>query len=117
MKKLQAIPKEHYGLLLLETVSSSSLSYYARTATRNVDVESLRKSFVENMADQPNAINQAMNQELHHAWQRFRDDDDAFVLVVTGAGEKFFCAGWDLKAAAAGDAVDGIRVRLATRRV
>ena len=37
-----------------------------------------------------------MNRELHHAWQRFRDDDDAFVLVITGAGETTFCAGWDL---------------------
>ena len=37
-----------------------------------------------------------MNAELHHAWQRFRDDDDAFVLVITGAGETTFCAGWDL---------------------
>ena len=25
-----------------------------------------------------------MNSELHHAWRRFRDDDDAFVLVITG---------------------------------
>jgi crotonobetainyl-CoA hydratase len=29
------------------------------------------------------------------------------VAIVTGAGEKFFCPGWDLKAAADGDAVDG----------
>ena len=28
-----------------------------------------------------------MAEELHHAWQRFRDDDDAFVLVITGAGD------------------------------
>ena len=41
-----------------------------------------------------------MNSELHHAWQRFRDDDDAFVLVITGAGETTFCAGWDLGDAA-----------------
>ena len=41
-----------------------------------------------------------MNAELHDAWQRFRDDDDAFVLVITGAGEAF-CAGWDLADAAA----------------
>ena len=46
--------------------------------------------------DQHNAVNRAMNRELHHAWQRFRDDDDAFVLVITGAGETTFCAGWDL---------------------
>ena len=42
-----------------------------------------------------------MAAELHHAWQRFRDDDDAFVLVITGAGETTFCAGWDLADAAA----------------
>jgi enoyl-CoA hydratase len=50
--------------------------------------------------DQHNAINRQMNGELHHAWQRFRDDDEAFVLVITGAGEQAFCAGWDLQDAA-----------------
>jgi enoyl-CoA hydratase/carnithine racemase len=50
--------------------------------------------------DQHNAINRVMNEELHHAWQRFRDDPDAFVLVITGAGETTFCAGWDLQDAA-----------------
>jgi enoyl-CoA hydratase len=54
-----------------------------------------------NRPDQHNAVNRRMNEELHHAWQRFRDDDDAFVLVLTGAGETTFCAGWDLADAAA----------------
>ena len=54
-----------------------------------------------NRPDQHNAVNRTMNGELHHAWQRFRDDDDAFVLVITGAGETTFCAGWDLADAAA----------------
>jgi|SRR5947209_3158068 len=50
--------------------------------------------------DQHNAIDRVMNRELHHAWQRFRDDDDAFVLVITGAGDHVFSAGWDLQDAA-----------------
>ena len=53
-----------------------------------------------NRPDQHNAVNRTMNSELHHAWQRFRDDDDAFVLVITGAGDTTFCAGWDLADAA-----------------
>jgi enoyl-CoA hydratase len=53
-----------------------------------------------NRPDQHNAVDRTMNRELHHAWQRFRDDDDAFVLVITGAGDSTFCAGWDLADAA-----------------
>ena len=37
----------------------------------------------------------------------FRDDPELRVAIITGAGPKFFCAGWDLKAAADGDEVDG----------
>ena len=68
-----------------------------------------------NRPEQHNAINQAMNEELQHAWQRFRDDDEAFVLVITGAGERAFCAGWDLQDAAALEEVgdyDAFRVSL-----
>ena len=65
--------------------------------------------------EQHNAINRAMAAELHHAWRRFRDDEGAFVLVITGAGETTFCAGWDLADAAAlgelGD-FDAFRVSL-----
>ena len=37
----------------------------------------------------------------------FRDDSNLTVGILTGEGEKFFCPGWDLKAAAEGDQVDG----------
>ena len=48
---------------------------------------------------QRNAVSRQMNAELHEAWRRFRDADDAFVLVLTGEGDAF-CAGWDLADAA-----------------
>jgi enoyl-CoA hydratase len=50
--------------------------------------------------EQHNAVNRQMNTELHDAWQRFRDEEASFVLVITGAGEHAFCAGWDLQDAA-----------------
>jgi enoyl-CoA hydratase len=53
-----------------------------------------------NCPDQHNAVDRTMNRELHQASQRCRDDPDAFVLVITGAGEAAFCAGWDLAVAA-----------------
>src|SRR3954451_18334210 len=54
---------------------------------------------------QHNALSRAVAAELHHAWRRFRDDQDAFVLVLTGAGETTFCAGWDLQEASELDEV------------
>ncbi|MEA2375116.1 MAG: enoyl-CoA hydratase [Thermoleophilaceae bacterium] len=52
-----------------------------------------------NRPDRHNALSRHMAGELHDAWQRFRDDDDAFVLIITGAGETTFSAGWDLQEA------------------
>lgn len=54
-----------------------------------------------------NAIDLATSRIMGDVFTGFRDDPDLRVAVLTGAGEKFFCPGWDLKAAADGDAVDG----------
>jgi crotonobetainyl-CoA hydratase len=47
-----------------------------------------------------NAINSGLSQALGHAFVRYRDDSSLRCAIVTAAGEKFFSAGWDLKAAA-----------------
>jgi crotonobetainyl-CoA hydratase len=54
-----------------------------------------------------NAIDLATSRIMGEVFAGFRDDPDLRVAVLTAAGEKFFCPGWDLKAAADGDAVDG----------
>ena len=54
-----------------------------------------------------NAIDLATSRIMGEVFRDFRDDPALRVAVITGAGEKFFCPGWDLKAAAGGDAVDG----------
>lgn len=54
-----------------------------------------------------NAIDLATSREMGLTFQSFRDDPDLRVAIMRTAGEKFFSAGWDLKAAANGDAVDG----------
>lgn len=54
-----------------------------------------------------NAVDLATSRKMGDVFKSFRDDDNLRVAILTGAGEKFFCPGWDLKAAADGDAVDG----------
>ncbi|UWR15377.1 carnitinyl-CoA dehydratase [Sulfitobacter sp. M368] len=54
-----------------------------------------------------NAIDLQTSRLMGEVFAGFRDDPDLRVAIITGGGEKFFCPGWDLKAAADGDAVDG----------
>src|SRR5258707_4526721 len=53
-----------------------------------------------------NAIDAAVSRRLNDIFSEFRDDATLRIAILTGAGEKFFSAGWDLKAAAAGEAPD-----------
>ncbi len=47
-----------------------------------------------------NAIDVATSNALYQAFARLADDPRLRVGIVTGAGQRFFSAGWDLKAAA-----------------
>lgn len=50
-----------------------------------------------NRPEARNAINSGVREGLAAAWQRFERDADARVAILTGAGDKAFCAGADLK--------------------
>lgn len=54
-----------------------------------------------------NAIDLVTSRKMGEVFRDFRDNPELRVAILTAAGEKFFSAGWDLKAAATGDAVDG----------
>ena len=53
-----------------------------------------------------NAISLAVSRRLNDVFTDFRDDKALKVAIITGAGERFFSPGWDLKAAAGGEASD-----------
>jgi crotonobetainyl-CoA hydratase len=61
-------------------------------------------ALVEITLDRPkaNAIDPRTSQALGLAFAAFRDDPELRVAIVTGAGDRFFSAGWDLKSAAEG---------------
>ena len=62
---------------------------------------------LEVVLDRPkaNAIDSPTSREMGRVFADFRDNPALRVAIITGAGEKFFCAGWDLKAAAEGESV------------
>jgi len=50
-----------------------------------------------------NAIDLKASRRLNQIVTSFRDDPDLRIAIITGAGDRFFSPGWDLKAAAAGE--------------
>src|ERR1700686_3849951 len=53
-----------------------------------------------------NALDRNASCRLNEVFTAFRDDPALRIAILTGAGERFFSAGWDLKAAAAGEKSD-----------
>ena len=54
-----------------------------------------------------NAIDLITSRIMGEVFLDFRDDRELRVAILTATNDKFFCPGWDLKAATEGDAVDG----------
>ncbi len=67
-----------------------------------------RGAVMEVTIDRPkaNAIDVATSRAMGEVFASFRDDSGLKVAIITGSGEKFFSAGWDLKAAADGETPD-----------
>ena len=65
-------------------------------------------AILEVTLDRPkaNAIDLVTSRIMGNTFRAFRDDDSLRVCILRAEGDKFFCPGWDLKAAASGDAVD-----------
>ncbi len=65
-------------------------------------------AILEITIDRPkaNAIDLAASRRLNDVFGAFRDDSNLRIAIITGAGERFFSPGWDLKAAAAGEKSD-----------
>jgi crotonobetainyl-CoA hydratase len=65
-------------------------------------------AILEVTIDRPkaNAIDASTSRIMGDIFAGFRDDPSLRVAILTSTGEKFFCPGWDLKAAAAGEAPD-----------
>lgn len=55
-----------------------------------------------NRPESMNSLHSAAHFELHEIWDEFERDNDLWVAIVTGAGDRAFCSGNDLKVTAAG---------------
>ncbi len=66
-------------------------------------------AILEVLIDRPkaNAIDAATSKIMGDVFADFRDDPELRVAILTAAGEKFFCPGWDLKAVSDGEEPDG----------
>lgn len=69
-----------------------------------------------NRPEAGNALNGALSEALSNELTKAADDNDVRAIVITGAGEKIFCAGMDLKAFAAGEDIAKIGMGFAALR-
>ena len=65
--------------------------------TLTYDKRNHRALITLNRPEVMNAFNLRMQEELKWVWQDVRNDDDVRVVILTGAGEKAFCTGIDLR--------------------
>jgi E-phenylitaconyl-CoA hydratase len=62
-----------------------------------ISVENHVATVVLDRPEAMNSIDPEMRRQMHATWERIRGDDEIWVAIITGAGEKSFCTGSDLK--------------------
>ena len=60
------------------------------------DVKDRIATITLNRPEKLNSYTEEMVGELYDVWQKFAKDDEAWTAIVTGAGDRAFCAGHDL---------------------
>jgi enoyl-CoA hydratase/carnithine racemase len=84
------------GLLLnCRTMPSEAYQFICYELTGHIATVTLNRPEVRN------AVHPPTSEELFDVWRRVREDADVRVVILTGAGDQAFCAGLDLKWAAA----------------
>ena len=76
-----------------------------RAGAVKIDVDG---AVLEITIDRPtaNAIDAATSRQMGAVFAAYRDNPELRVAILTGVGDRFFCAGWDLKAAAGGESFE-----------
>ena len=54
-------------------------------------------TMVLNRPEAMNSLDKEMREQMYVCWDRMREDEDIHVVIITGAGDKAFCTGSDLK--------------------
>jgi acetyl-CoA C-acetyltransferase len=94
------------GVNLIEPSDRPGLASNTFLARRFDDVLIARRGHVLevtlNRPDSLNALHSAVHFQLHEIWDDFERDPDLWLAIVTGAGDRAFCSGNDLKVTAKG---------------
>lgn len=77
-----------------------------------VEVQDRVATVTLNRPESGNALNATLHAELADFWQGARDDDDIWCVILTGAGQRHFCTGADMR-----EAASGTEGRVGSRRV
>jgi enoyl-CoA hydratase/carnithine racemase len=63
----------------------------------NYEIKNRIATITINRPEALNACDMATYDRLAEVWQDFRNNDDAWIAILTGMGERAFCAGSDIK--------------------